>query len=516
MKNHTSKLDSVILFFLGLIIFTIGTCHEEIVGFEARFYLFAVEMWRHGFSFFPTTYGQPYPDYPGTSTALILLAAKLFGGLNKLTAILPSAIAAALTLVVTYLLGATESRKWGWYAAGFLLFTNAFLMISRSLALDSYVTLFTTFSFYVAYSAKLQQKKMPLWVLLMLFACSFAIRGPLGLIIPTGVTCVFYLLEKDFKNFFLAGFSAFVLLLVLSATLLGLAYHVGGKAFLQDVLRMEVFGRMQEMRTPSHTFYFVESIGAYAVTYPLCVLMLPALLPRLSELKFIRSLLGWVLIILLGLSLPADKKVRYILPVAPALSLIAAYLFVMQSPRFYLRSVKFVFGLLYRFFPLLGLCGVWFLALRHIEVNYSALVFVLVIAQLLMLFFWRREWTFFLAVLSFVVFYVLVVEEIDLQSNKTRDFVQSVEDLRFTQHAKLVFFAEGTDGVVIKYMADMPREDMPLFISDVKKIPQNSFVLISSEKYQAMNEKDRANLQVIQQGKIGHEEFLISRNVSHS
>ncbi|HLB57816.1 MAG TPA: hypothetical protein VJL60_03275, partial [Gammaproteobacteria bacterium] len=62
--------EAVVIFFLGLIIFTIGLSHQEVITFEARFYLFALEMWRHGLSFFPTTYEQPYPDYPVTSTAL--------------------------------------------------------------------------------------------------------------------------------------------------------------------------------------------------------------------------------------------------------------------------------------------------------------------------------------------------------------------------------------------------------------------------------------------------------------
>src|SRR3989344_2953414 len=107
------NIEAFFIFCLGLLVFTIGLSNQEIIRFEARFYLFAVEMWRHGLTWFPTTYQQPYPDYPVTGTLFIYLFSKLFGNLNKLTAVLPSAIASAMVLATTYLIGALHSRRWG-------------------------------------------------------------------------------------------------------------------------------------------------------------------------------------------------------------------------------------------------------------------------------------------------------------------------------------------------------------------------------------------------------------------
>src|SRR3990167_2636838 len=81
MRSPTLKVIGI---FLGsLFLFTWGLSDQEVISFDSRFYLFALEMWRHGLSWFPTTYHQPYPDYPALSTIFIYLAAWLAGGLNK-------------------------------------------------------------------------------------------------------------------------------------------------------------------------------------------------------------------------------------------------------------------------------------------------------------------------------------------------------------------------------------------------------------------------------------------------
>jgi len=96
LKQYTAPLS---IFIVSLFLFTWGVNSQEIISFDSRFYLFALEMWRHGISWFPTTYLEPYPDYTVASTVLIYGAASLFGGLTKFTAVLPSAIAAAITVV---------------------------------------------------------------------------------------------------------------------------------------------------------------------------------------------------------------------------------------------------------------------------------------------------------------------------------------------------------------------------------------------------------------------------------
>ncbi len=515
MNNKLS--DLIIIFFVSIFVFLVGTAQQEIITFDARFYLFALEMWRHGISWFPTTYQVPYPDYPPLSTWLIYAAAKIFGGLNKTIALLPTALAAAVTVCITYLLGALQARRWGWYAAGFMLFTNAFIMSARSISLDVFVMAFTAGSFYLAYAQQLKQKKMPLFSLLVLLAASFFVRGPIGLIIPTGVLCVFYLFEKNIKACFILGCSAFVVLMVCSGILLTMAYHVGGTTFMHQVLMMEVVGRMQQIQTPDWWFYLTESIGAYAVTYPLALLILVGLAPRLiqrnlsQEMKFIRLLFGWLLIILVGLSLTADKKIRYILAIMPALALISAYLFANTPPNLFLRVFKMLFSWIFKLFPTIASVSLLLLNKHHVPLNYPILMIGLTVGQFFIFLFWRKEWVFFIAVLTFDLYYMLVVEKINYLANQTKSFVMQVETLRLHQHAKLVFFREGNDGTVIKYLVDMPQEGYPIFINQPQQIPANAFVITAKENFPALGHL----MQIVAQGKIGHDDYVVSKAVLH-
>jgi len=464
MQTHTNFLirssDALCIFIAGLILFTFGLHHQEIIGFESRFYLFALEMWRHGFSLFPTTYQTPYPDYPVTSTALIYSTAKLFGTLNKWVAVFPSAIAAAATLSGTYLLGASQNRREGWYSVGFLLLTLAFLTEARTISLDMYVVACTTWIFYFAYSAQ-SKMRSPSWpVIYLLLILSFAIRGPIGIIIPTGVLCVFYLLEKNWKRLIFFGFSGALLLMLCTGILLSMAYYTGGHPFMQDVLRMQILGRMQVNRTPPHYFYFIESMGAYAITYPLAIFFILKTLPQLFKknapphIQWLRLLMGWVLVIMIGLSIPADKKIRYILPIAPALALICSHFLTVVKNRY------------------LGI-----------------------------------------AVFVFFIVNVFIVEKINLHTNQTREFVQHIEILREQQKARLVFYREGKDGWAIKYLINTPREENPLFVSDINQLPVGPFFLITSEE----NKNALSAVRTIASGSIGRDKvvvFFINKNAT--
>lgn len=507
--------DAIVIFFSGLILFTWGLPNQEIIGFESRFYLFALEMWRHGLSWFPTTYQEPYPDYPVTSTWLIYLVANIFGTLNKWIAVLPSAIAASLTLSATYLIGATQDRKWGWFSAAFLLFTQAFLTESRTISLDMYVTAVTVWLFYFAYASQLQTKT-PCWGRIgLLLIMGFAIRGPIGIVIPTGVLSVFYVLEKNWKSwFFLAMLSSF-LLLACTSILLGIAYHVGGHTFMQSVFHMEIAGRMEVNRTPPVYFYLVESFGAYAITYPLAIFILIGSLPEIFKketsprIKLLRALAGWVLIIIVGLSIPADKKVRYILPIAPALALISGSL-LLEVTHPFLRGLKNTFYLLCWMLPILSLGILSVLYQKQMELNYPFLVVCFVTLQALMLVVRKKETTFFLAVLTFFIANVFLVEKINLTTNQTKSFVQHIEELRNKQHAKLAFYREGQDGLAIKYLINSQDKEKPLFITDIDELPHLPiFIIVSQENVKAMAESERKLLYKIGMGKIGHDTVFV-------
>ena len=48
-------------------------------------------------------------------------------------------------------------------------------------------------------------------------------------------------------------------------------------------------------------------------------------LPEDDAASFLRYLIGWTLIVIAGLSVPDARKVRYLLPIVPAIAALAAY-----------------------------------------------------------------------------------------------------------------------------------------------------------------------------------------------
>lgn len=535
---NRSSLINLSLFAISLFLFTYGIRSQEVIGFDSRFYLFAREMWQQGWSWFPTTYFEPYPDYPGTAIWLMNLSAYLLGGVSKLSALLPSAIAAAITVVFTYQIGALFDKKYGLTAVAMLFLTFAFMKSARAISLDMYPTCFTAICFYLVLSAdKLTIPTRIKWIF-PLFILSFCFRGPIGLVIPTGVVCTYYLLSGQIKKLFLVGIIATCLLAICTAILLVLAYHVGGDNFMQDVLRMQVLGRIDNYYRPYY-FYFTDSLASYALTFPFALLVLITVLfarffkqQPLADRHLLWQFMGSVLIILIGMSIPGDKKVRYILAITPALGLIVAYPFFAldkHKKMVFLQHIfeKIVLVLPSFFLVLIGLSQYLYpQKLQGFALHFAALITIFILLQALNIIIFFKSHTPFLAIFftgaaSFYIANLGLLEPIELQIEPAKVFVQSVENLRKQAHALLVFYKERPDGLPIKYRTNMPQLSQPIFIADEKALAafkEPAFFICSEEYYVALPENLRDQFRVIMQNTIGHVPMVVftQNYTSHS
>lgn len=521
----TGRLTDYVLLFVGsLCLFLIGIRPHEIIGFETRFYLFAMEMFHNGPTWFPTTYGKYYPDYPVLSTYFIYLLAKLIGTLNKFIAVLPSAIAASIAVCTTYLIGALHSRRYGIIAASFLLMTNMFVMEARTISTDQYIVMVTTLAFYCVYSADVLQRYSRLMWLPFILLFGMACRGPIGFIIPASVVSTFYILEKDLKKFFLFSSVALVFLSIGGAILFYIAKHVGGDQFVNEVWRLQVANRLENAWLPWY-FYFTESMGAYAITYPIAILGLLGWGSFLveknqtRETKFIWKLIGWVLVILIGLSIPAGKKIRYVLAIAPALALLSAALFTFH----YKNKFLFVLRTLVRLFcvclPTLALTTVviaYVVLTRkalNVEIYYRIAIALFFVLQCYMFCARRNDLKIFLAAaVTFIMIYITVVEPINFYLDRTRIFVASVEVLRNTQQANLYFYHEDPDGLPIKYLANANQLLQPHFIysaPDLKKLHDKNIIITSKEYFATLPASIIQHARILFLGNLGREPMIV-------
>src|SRR5471032_1411655 len=137
-------------------------------------------MFRHGASLFPTTYGQPYPDYPGTATFFSFVFAKLFGAPNHLANVLPTALASAGMTALVYRLLAPFSRPWALLTVLLTLLTTQLLDKSRSVCLDLMIALLCVGSFYLLHSGERLGSRVRQLAVFPLFALALRFAGHWG------------------------------------------------------------------------------------------------------------------------------------------------------------------------------------------------------------------------------------------------------------------------------------------------------------------------------------------------
>ncbi|MBN3865132.1 glycosyltransferase [Pseudomonas frederiksbergensis] len=509
---------------LTLMLFIAGVYQQAAIGFDSRFVLFAQEMLRHGPSFFPTTYGQPYADYSALSTLFIWLLSLPFGQVNSLSAWLPSAIAAAVIVTLMYRLLAPCSRRWALLSIALMLMTSTFVTETRAVSQDLMLAAVAFSVFYLGYAADhfAMPRRLPLILALLLLG--FGIRGPLGLVIPCGMLCSYYLLNRQWSRLFGFGLLAAILLVVCVGVLLWLAEASGGPAFMHEVVRMQFMGRMDGSEGVSGSlYYFTRSLGNYALAYPLALLVLAAVWltnPRQAgpALRLLQYCAAAGLIVMIGLSIPQAKKARYLLPMLPMAAIIAAYPFQVAQGRVF----EWLRGLMQGLWLLIP--GVLIVALliaqRRLPVQPAAFVpvlIVLVALQIIALVMWlrsngRAEALACCAVLALWSVYILVFEPVERQLYDTQTFSRAAFAQVQKDPAPLVLHGMGKDAKAIKFMVNIEQDLQPVFtesIQELEALPGPAWLMMDRSDYTALQGTSLGALQPVLSGRFDNNDFVL-------
>ncbi len=540
-KKNIGK-DVLLVFLLGLALFCTVDFTGEFIQFKCRFGLFAREMMQHGISPYPTVYGKPYPDYTAGQTILIWLVSRVFGKVTFFTSVFPTAMAAALTLCIIYLIGATHSRRLGACAVLFELGTFFFFSTARTPSPDHFVTTVTALCFYIVYSSDIYDARKRLRLLPLALAAGFAFRGPIGLVVPASVVWIYYLIVKNSRRLLRFSIYATALLALCSFVLLYLAYLQGGMEFVDHVLNSQALGRVVNVKRKPLYYYLVRGLGSYAIAFPIFILVLTAYWRKLWEgdrdkyVVLLKALAGWAFVILAGLSIPAAKKTRYILPIAPAISLAAAYLFLDVHKSELLRKVRAALIKFCRSAPFF--CAAFVLAgyfalktgfvsetllKKHVSLDTSVvsslvpfLIFVLlgIVTLVLPKKFpdgKSQELAFFATGIScLAVAYIFVVEPVNIAFESTKPFMKKVEPFREKKDA-LVFYRVGPDGDDVKYVVNLDKILTPVFTSDPREIlqlEQGKVVITGKENFSELPESVSIKIEKIAEGRIGHHVYV--------
>jgi 4-amino-4-deoxy-L-arabinose transferase-like glycosyltransferase len=519
--------DCLLIFVVAMAMFVIGL-PQEFLTLDVRFAVFAQEMLRNGPTFFPTTYGEPYPDYPATSTLLIYLASLPTGEVTPFTATLPTAVASALVLVVIYLTGALHSRRWGAMAVVMAMFTKTFFSLSRCISLDQYVSLVTVLSFYIVYTADLLGKRKRLWWVPVLLIAGFACRGPMGTVVPAGVVCGYYAVSRDWKRMFLMGVSAAVMLAVCLGMLLAAAAWQGGSAFVEEVIRMQVTGRLADPRNHDYYYYLTTGPAKYALALPLA-LAVAAICARpiwregRREYVLMRLLVVWLLVVLVGFSVVTEKKIRYILPAVPPMALLAGWLFAEPVQQIILMRVRQTVAFCCKLLPLVAaLYGVAGLVLgwsSSESANYAAVATFGGMMTAGVLLHSRtkdesaRETVSVAAgALTMALLVVCVTERVAYLDERSRPFVERVESFEKAGPESVVFYAMDSDKEALRLLVNYERPIRPDFVKaaeGIEAVQGPAYIIARESDMEKVPLVAKAGLAVLYRGRFDAEDCVV-------
>lgn len=518
------RRQSLWLGLLALVLFSAGVYQQAAIGFDSRFVLFAQEMLRHGPSVFPTTYGQPYADYSALSTLFIWVLSLPFGQVNSLSAWLPSAIAGAVIVTLMYRLLAPYSPRWALLSIALMLMTNTFVTEVRAVSQDLMLAAIAFAVFYLGYAADHFSAPRRWLLIFALLLLGFAVRGPIGLVVPTGMLCSYWLLNRQWQRLFGFGLTAAVLLAASVGMLLWLAESRGGPLFMQDVVRMQFLGRMDGSEGVSGSlYYFTGSLGNYALAYPLALLVLAAVwLPHQRQagpaLRLLQYCTAAALIVMVGLSIPQAKKARYLLPMLPMAAIIAAYPFQVAGGRVFVWLRGLMQGV-WLLTPCV-LIGVLLYAHRRFPEQLTSITSMLIILAALQVIAlatlfrprWRAQTLAFCAVLALWSVYILVFEPVERQLYDTQTFSRAAFALVQNDPAPLVLHGMGKDAKAIKFMVNIDEDLQPVFTESIQELEQlqlPAWLMMDARDYRALQGTPFAAVPPVLSGRFDKDDYVL-------
>jgi hypothetical protein len=329
--------------------------------------------------------------------------------------------------------------------------------------------------FYLIYTADADRGYRRLWWILPALILGFAIRGPLGLVTPTAVICGYYLINRQWLKFIISGGAAGLLLIACMAGWFWLCYLQGGKELLELFLNDQIASRFEKIKPP--WYFLTNAMASYAIVYPLGLLAVAVYCKKVfkapnasdsRELTLMRALTGWILIVIIGLSIPGTKHLRYIVGIIPALALAAAWIWINFDKIRIFEQIKKLLELPLRLLPWVALAALVIaeivMLIGKFDIGLPFVIPLLIFASLC----WcsRRFYrqadaaeqkdfaALLLAALTMATIFIMIIPRIEQKLESSSEFVAATEQVR--GDGKICFFNFGPDGDDLKYIINLP------------------------------------------------------------
>jgi hypothetical protein len=214
---------------------------------------------------------------------------------------------------------------------------------------------------------------------------------------------------------------------------------------------------------------------------------------------------------------------RYILPVIPAASLMAAFIFIYPEDNKVFYNVKRIILLFFKFAPPVILAAAWiaFAIISGLKINIeypliSISITFLILSYATIVFAQKQKTSeakeFALiatGAITFLSLHLLLVEPLIQSLEGSRTFVELAEKFR-DGGKRLVFYRIGPDGEDIKYMINVKKPFKPDFIWEFEELFEmpDSIAIVKESDYKKLPDKIKAKCNILANGKLGHRETL--------
>jgi len=504
---------------------------------EPRYAQVAQEMRATGDWTLPHLNSEIYSEKPPLFFWLIASFSFLTGGVDEISARLPSAFAALGCILLTFFLGKRLfNQRAGFFAALALLTSVEFFWLGRrgniDMTLSFWVTLAISF-FLLGLQDKKRSRSFYL-IPYVVMGIGVLTKGPVGFLLPFLTMVVYLLVTKNFRHFkkLEIPWGLVFFILIISAWLIPACIQ-GGETYTQLILLRQNIERFADTWTHQQPFYYYLEVFP-AGFIPWIVLLPGALLWGFSKDQTEHRLnfyfpLCWFLTIFIFFSFSTSKRELYLLPLYPAASLLVGGFIssFISSPERHGIVAKFLFFPFYVLGGVFMLGGIGVCLLPFIKTPVSGLlrffphlfIFILLflVGGYLIISFVRKNnvMASFLTVALIMVVGFLGATEVVLPNinplKSAKPMCQTI--LRHLPKNKEIV-AYGLKLAPFNFYTGLNKikqlktnEELMLAFNS----PSVGLILLGDNRFITLQEESLipANIQVVEKNKIGHRSFIL-------
>ncbi|MDD3847043.1 MAG: glycosyltransferase family 39 protein [Syntrophorhabdaceae bacterium] len=283
---------------------------------EPRQAIMAREMMDRGDYIRPYLNGVPYLEKPPFYSWMIIVAAKVSGTLDEFASRAPSALAALLLVVITFLLGCKLGDERAGFFSGLVLATNyQFLSNARESVMDMTFAFFIGLTIYLAFVSLERDKRLAFVLSFIPGAFAILTKGPAGLVLPVGVIFVYLIFKRTLRRYI----APLVLGCLLAGAIASVWFLLAGESYIQEfIFRQNVTRYTNAFDHVETSWYYFHKIFFNFMPWSL---FLPFALFGAWKRRYVLPLL-WFVVIFIFFELSQSKRAIYLVSAYPALALL--------------------------------------------------------------------------------------------------------------------------------------------------------------------------------------------------